>query len=158
LDLTSVSPHSVFVSLHWLNSVFARSFCGHRRHRRRHFHRDIHRHLVPRIRRSSSLPLLPSAALPVSRPLLSHTLTPVLTSVRHISSRVVLVSTCSVADASGQMCFLPRLRVNPLSYLDCFACPAPAVLWVLGCSPQGQFDVSNRMPLSVFQLLSMLLT
>jgi hypothetical protein len=49
--------------------------------------------------------LLPSAAPPVSRPLLSLPLTSVIASVKHVSPRVVLVVACSFVDASGQSCF-----------------------------------------------------
>jgi hypothetical protein len=63
-----------------------------------------------------------------------------------------------LADASRQSRFLPRLYANPLNCVDSRARPPPAVQQVLGSSFRGQFDVRNRLPLSVFQLLSLLLT
>jgi hypothetical protein len=56
--------------------------------------------------------LLPSAAPPMSRPLLSLPLTSVIASVKHVSPRVVLVVACSFADASGQLYFPKTSREN----------------------------------------------
>jgi len=71
---------------------------------------------------------LPSTASLVYRTLLSLTLTSVITSVRRTSSRVVLVVASLLADMSGQSCFLPRLRVNPLCCVDSSShCPDSAV-------------------------------
>jgi hypothetical protein len=94
--------------------------------------------------------VLPSAASPVSRPLLSLTVTSVITSVRETSSSVAIVVTCLLPDTSRKSRFSTRLYVNALNCVDSCARPPPAVQKVLGSSLRGQFDIQNLLPPSVF--------
>jgi len=107
---------------------------------------------------SKGATLLPSAAYPVSRPCLLLTLNLVITSVRHTSSRVILVFACLLADARGRLCDLPRLSLNALNCADYCAHPPQAVQKALVGLLWGQFDVQDRLLPSVFQLLSLLST
>jgi len=107
---------------------------------------------------STAASLLLSAASSVSRQLLSLTLTWVITSVKPASCRLVLVIGCLLADASCQSHFQPSLYANPLSCVDSSEHPPPPFQGVLGMLFRGQFYVMNRLLLSVFRLLLLLLT
>jgi len=102
--------------------------------------------------------LHPSATSPMSRPLLSLTLTSFITSVRQTSFTVVLIVACSFANPSGQSRFSPIRCTNSLNCGDSCARHPPVAQKVLGSLLQGQFDVQNCLVPSIFQLLSLLST
>jgi len=138
-DLTP-SPLSVLVSLHRLKCGFVCSPHGEGCHRRRHLHRHIHRRVAPPVRRFSRVQASPLAHSDFGHHFCES----------HTSSRAVIVVARSLVDASGRSRSLARLRMNPLNCVDSCARPPPAVSLVLGRSLQGQFDVQNRLPPSVF--------
>jgi hypothetical protein len=109
-------------------------------HRGCHLHRHIHLPVAPPISSFSRAQVTPPTDSEFGQYICKRSFLVLLE----------LVIACSLAETSRQLRFLPRLYATPLSCVDPCTHPPPVVSLVLGCLLWGQFDVQNRLLLSVF--------